>query len=164
MEKSILNLHGLLRLALLFLLFVNIIRIIFPTFKNYKREELNWGRWLLLIAGANFVTVVYLYLYGKYGFMTLTYQGYLRTDLLQIAYLRFWLIEYPTLMLLSSVLIIVAFRIIRKKNLGLTKYKKACFLYIAAFLIIIIEMPWKFRNTELTIITPTAMNANGMVK
>ncbi len=150
MEKGILGFHELLRWALLALLVVNIFRNLIPTAKNYKREEQNWVRWLLLVSGANFLTIIYIYLYGKYGLLILKDQGYQIMDIFQLTYLRFWLIEYPIMMLISIGCIVFAYKISVRSTLCNNKYRKVSKLYILALLFIITAIPWKFRNIEIT--------------
>ena len=150
MEKGILGFHELLRWALLALLVINIFRNLIPTMKNYRSEEKNWVRWLLLVSGANFLTIIYIYLYGKYGLLILKDQGYSIMDVFQLTYLRFWLIEYPIMMLISIGCIVFAYKISIRSTLCTSKYRKVSKLYILALLFIITAIPWKFRNTEIT--------------
>ncbi len=149
MYTGVLNFHSILRWCFLLLLAINIIRSLFPTTKHYNGENLNWGRWLLVATYFNLATSIYLYLFGRYGITLLKHEGYQYSDIFNIPYLRFWLVEHPSMMLLSMIIIGVANRISRSKSLLDNKYRMMSILYIMALCIILAAIPWPFRNASI---------------
>jgi len=105
MYSGILSFHSVLRWVFLLLLLVNIIRSLFPTIKHYNGENLYWGKWLIVATYFNLATSVYLYFFGRYGLTLLRINGYRYSDIFNIPYLRFWLVEHPSMMLLSMIII-----------------------------------------------------------
>lgn len=149
MYSGILSFHSVLRWVFLLLLLVNIIRSLFPTIKHYNGENLYWGKWLIVATYFNLATSVYLYFFGRYGLTLLRINGYRYSDIFNIPYLRFWLVEHPSMMLLSMIIISAAFKISKSNTSIDNKYRMMSFLYIMALCIILAAIPWPFHNPEI---------------
>ena len=158
MYEGVLSFHSILRWCFLVLLFINIVRSLFPTLKHYNNENLKWGQWLLVCTYFNLATAIYLYLFGRYGITLLKNQGYRYSDIFNIPYLRFWLIEHPSLMLLSMIIISSAHKVSKSNSLLDNKYRLMSILYIMALCIILSAIPWPFRNLEFARQVVTRIN------
>jgi hypothetical protein len=67
-------------------------------------------------------------------------------NVMHTPWLRFWLVEHPTMMLTSIVLITVSHSFSKKAIEPLKKHKIMSVLYILALVIIFAAVPWPFRG------------------
>lgn len=87
---------------------------------------------------------LYQWLAGRYGILTTKLpEG---TSLMKSKFYRFFWVEHPLFMILAIVLITLAYRMSKKPLPSPTKYKRAFWLFAIALLMILLAVPWPFRE------------------
>ena len=145
MEKGLLDLHNLLRWILLILLLLSI----YKAYSGWKRKKVfspgDRKTWLftLIAAHTNLLIGLYLWLWGRFGMLKISAppEGVTKNKF----YLFFW-IEHPAMMILSVIMITLAYRVAKKTLPDSTKYARGLWLFIVALLFILVAIPWPFRH------------------
>ncbi len=145
MYEGILGLHSLLRWALIVFLVINIIRVNVEASEHFDAVDKKWSLRLLITTHLNLLAALYLYFFGKNGLQILQDQKYTMKDVMQTSWLRFWIVEHPSMMLVSIILITISHSISKKDITPLKKHRIMSILYIAALIIILAAVPWQFR-------------------
>ena len=143
--EGILGLHSLLRWILLILLIVNIIRVNIESKDRFDETDMKFSFWMTIFTWLNLIAAIDLYLFGHNGISIMKEQGYSMKDVLNSEWLRFWIIEHPSLMLIALSMLIVSHSICMRNFTAPTKHKVMNILYVSALLLIIIAIPWPFR-------------------
>ena len=65
---------------------------------------------------------------------------------METSWLRFWLVEHPTMMVSSIIIITISHSFSKKSIEPIKKHKIMSILYIVALVIIIAGVPWPFRG------------------
>lgn len=134
MDTGLLHLHNVLRWVILILLLV----AIFQTFsKNsgIKKSSL----WLIIAAHTTLILGFYQWFTGSLGLKMIQNVGF--STVMKDSAARFWALEHFAGMLIAIILITVA----RGKAKTLN-YKSAFWLYLIALIIILVSIPWPFRE------------------
>lgn len=134
MYNGILHLHNLLRWIILILLIVNLVNV-FGGKKNVKLS-------LYLMISAHLMLVIGLYQYiaGDLGMATLKAAG--MGQVMKNAAARYWAVEYITGMVIAIVLITLGHGRVKRD----ADTKKAKLYFSLALLLILLMMPWPFRE------------------
>lgn len=135
MDTGLLHLHNILRWVILALLVISIVTTYGATNNGNKKF------WLFTLIVSH--TMLLIGLYQVYNF----YQRIQEVapvsmgDIMKNKYNRFYIIEHPVLMILSVILITLAYGNTKKD-----KYKKAFRLFLVALVAILAAVPWPFRD------------------
>ncbi len=146
MDTGLVHLHNLLRWVILILLVVSIIK----SYHGWKgKKSFTTGdrkTWLftMITAHTTLVLGLYQWLAGRMGMLTTTLpEG---TSFMKEKAYRFFWMEHPLLMILSIVLITLGYGMAKKKVADEVKYKKAFQYFVIALILILIGIPWPFRE------------------
>ncbi len=133
MDTGLLHLHNILRWVILVLLVISIITTYGATNNGNKKF------WLFTLIASHIMLLIGLYqtILGRFGWTKLP-EG---ANIMKDKFLRFYLVEHPTLMILSVILITLAY-----SNTKKSKYKKAFQLFLVALIAILAAVPWPFRE------------------
>lgn len=146
MDTGLLHLHNLLRWVILLLLLVSVI-VAFTGWTSKRAFRPGDKRiWMFTLIFSHIMLVVGLYqwLAGRYGILTTKLpEG---TSLMKSKFYRFFWVEHPIFMILAIVLITLAYRMSKKPLPSPTKYKRAFWLFAIALLMILLAVPWPFRE------------------
>lgn len=134
MYNGVLHLHNLLRWIILILLIVNLVNV-FGGKKNVKLS-------LYLMISAHLMLVIGLYQYiaGDLGMATLKAAG--MGQVMKNAAARYWAVEHITGMVITIVLITLGHGRVKRD----ADTKKAKLYFSLALLLILLMMPWPFRE------------------
>ncbi|HAK11240.1 MAG TPA: hypothetical protein DIW54_00820 [Chitinophagaceae bacterium] len=134
MYNGILHLHNLLRWIILILLIVNVVSL----FGGKKNAKLS----LYLMISAHLMLVIGLYQYiaGDLGLATIKVAGMGQTMKNSVA--RYWAVEHITGMLIAIILITLGHGRVKRD----TNTKRAKLYFTLALLLILVMMPWPFRE------------------
>jgi hypothetical protein len=137
MYNGLLHLHNLLRWVILVLLVIALFQSL------TKREGLRKSSlWLLISAHITLLIGLYQYFASE----TVGYSIVKRMDgfgsVMKDSFARFWVVEHFTGMLIAIIIITIA----RGKAKKLS-YGAAFWLYLTALIILLISIPWPFRET-----------------
>lgn len=146
METGLLHLHNLLRWVILILLLVSIAK----AYSGWQgRKVLSPGDkklWLFTMISAHITLLIGLYQvsFGRYGFITTHLpEG---TDVMKDKFYRFFWIEHPVGMLIAIVLITLGRGMAKKAVADEIKYRKAFYFFLLALIVILVTVPWPFRE------------------
>jgi uncharacterized membrane protein len=134
MEKGLLDLHSLLRWAIILLLLITIL------FALARKQSIRSSSlWLLICAHTTLLIGLYQLIFsGRYAMLKGLPPG---TELMKSAVYRFYWVEHPLMMIIAIVLITVA----RGKAKALN-YKATGWLLFIALIVILAAVPWPFRE------------------
>ena len=146
MQTGLVHLHNFLRWVILILLVFSIIK----SYTGWQQKKLfspgDKKIWLFTMIAAHITLLIGLYqwLFGRYGIISPGIpEG---VHLMKDKFYRFFLVEHPTGMIISIVLITLAHGMAKKAVSDETKYKKAFWYFTIALLVILITVPWPFRE------------------
>lgn len=87
---------------------------------------------------------LYQVAFGRYGFLSVTLpEG---TRVMKDTFFRFFWIEHPVGMLIAIVLITLGHGMAKKTVSDEVKYRKAFYFFLFALVIILVSIPWPFRE------------------
>jgi len=146
MDTGLLHLHNLLRWVILILLLASILK----SYSGWQQKKLFTAGdkkiWLFTLIAAHITLLVGLYqwLFGRYGLISKGLpEG---TNIMKDKFYRFFLVEHPTGMIISIILITLGYGMAKKQVSDETKFKKAFWYFVIALLVILITVPWPFRQ------------------
>jgi hypothetical protein len=146
MDTGLLHLHNLLRWVILILLLISI----FKSYAGWQKKKLFTGGdkkiWLFTMIAAHITLLVGLYqwLFGRYGLVSKGIpEG---TDIMKDKFYRFFLVEHPTGMIIAIILITLGYGMSKKPVSDETKFRKAFWYFTLALLVILVTVPWPFRQ------------------
>jgi hypothetical protein len=146
MDTGLLHLHNLLRWVILILLVASIVK----SYSGWQRKKLftagDKKLWLFTMIAAHITLLVGLYqwLFGRYGLISKGVpEG---THIMKDKFYRFFLVEHPTGMIISIILITLGYGMSKKPVSDETKFRKAFWYFFLALLVILATVPWPFRQ------------------
>ena len=146
MQTGLVHLHNFLRWVILVLLILSIVK----SYTGWQQKKLfsagDRKVWLFTLIAAHITLLIGLYqwAYGRYGFMvTKMPEG---ESVMKNKFFRFFWVEHPTGMILSIILITLGYGMAKKSISDETKYKKAFWYFFIALLVILVTVPWPFRE------------------
>jgi len=146
MQTGLLHLHNLLRWVILVLLFLSILQAFtgFTGKKVFKPSDKK--TWLFTMIAAHITLLLGLYqiAFGRYGFLSTSLpEG---VSVMKDKFYRFYLVEHPVTMILAIVFITLGYRMSKKGVTDEMKYKKAFTYFMIALLLLLVGIPWQFRE------------------
>jgi hypothetical protein len=146
MQMGLVHLHNLLRWVILILLVISIIK----SYSGWQQKKVfkpaDKKTWLFTLIAAHITLLIGLYqwLFGRYGvFVTSLPAG---VSVMKDKFYRFFWVEHPTGMIISIILITLGYGMAKKSVSDVTKFKKAFWYFTIALLVILITVPWPFRQ------------------
>lgn len=134
MYNGLLHLHNILRWVILILLLISI----FQAFTKNQRIQ-KTSLWLMIAAHTTLILGVSQWMIGHVGLKMIQTNGF--STVMKDSVLRFFAVEHFAGMLIGIILITIA----RGKSKALN-YKAAAWLYLIALIIILVTIPWPFRE------------------
>jgi len=134
MYKGLLDLHSVLRWAILILLLIALLQAL-----GKKAGIGKSSLWLLICAHVTLLIGLYQWFTGKLGLKLIQDAGF--DVVMKDAASRFWAIEHITGMLIAIILITIA-----RGKAKVLNYKAAAWLYLIALILILATVPWPFRE------------------
>lgn len=146
MDIGLLHLHNLLRWVIIVLLIISI----YKAYTGWQQKKVfspaDKRIWLFTLISAHITLVLGLYqwLWGRYGMLKTTLpEG---VSVMKNKFFRFFWVEHPTFMIIAIVLITLGHGMAKKPIPDLSKYKRAFWLFVLALLMILVAVPWPFRE------------------
>lgn len=145
METGLVHLHNLLRWVILICLIAAVIRSYSRWQSKKPFAATDRKLWLFTMIAAHITLLLGLYqvIAGRYGITKGLPEG---TKLMENAFYRFFWIEHPVLMLVAIILITLGRGMAKKPVNDTVKYKKAFWFFFIALLLILVAIPWPFRE------------------
>ncbi len=146
MQIGLLHIHNLLRWVILILLVLSIVK----AWQGWMGKKVFTPRdkkiWLFTMIAAHITLLLGLYqvAFGRFGFMMNSLpEG---TSFMKDKFFRFYWIEHPVGMIIAIVLITLGYGMSKKAVTDEVKYKKAFYYFLVALIIILVSIPWPFRE------------------
>lgn len=133
MYQGLLHLHNSLRWIILILM----VLVIFQSFRK-DRQLVTTSLWLMITSHITLLLGIYQWLNGELGLSLIEKNG--MGEVMKTSVYRFWAIEHITAMLIAIVLITVARGSVKDQ-----RFKNASWMYLIAFFLIMVSIPWPFR-------------------
>ena len=134
MYKGLLDLHSVLRWAILILLLIALLQA-FGKKPGIRKSSL----WLLICAHITLLVGLYQWFTGKLGLKLIQDAGF--SVVMKDSASRFWAVEHITGMLIAIILITIA-----RGKAKVLNYNAAAWLYLIALILILATVPWPFRE------------------
>ena len=146
MDTGLLHLHNLMRWVIIILLLLSIFKA-FTGWQQKKTFSASDRRvWLFTMIAAHITLLIGLYqwLWGRYGMLKIDLpEG---ESIMKNKFYRFFWVEHPTFMILAIIMITVGNGMAKKSLPDIVKYRRAFWFFIIALLMIIVAVPWPFRD------------------
>lgn len=144
MEKGLLHLHSLLRWVILILLLVALYKSFADRHRAFTPGHKKTGLFLMIFSDIMLLLGMYQWFTGSLGLKMIQASG--MSAVMKNAVTRFFAIEHLLGMVVAIILIHVGYSY-SKKNIGdAVKHKRTLLFYGLALLIILISIPWPFRE------------------
>jgi hypothetical protein len=146
MYQGLLHLHNLLRWVILLLAVIAIVKAYtgMTSRKPFTNGDRKVGLFLMISAHLTFLIGLYQWVAGDWGLKSIQNLG--MGDVMKNSVYRFWAIEHFIGMLIAIILITVG-RGVSKKNISdKAKHTKTFWYYLVALIIILVTVPWPFRE------------------
>jgi len=146
MQMGLVHLHNILRWVILILLVFSIIK----SFNGWKQKKPftpgDKKIWLFTMIAAHITLLIGLYqlLFGRYGIVSKGLPD--GVNIMKDKFYRFFLVEHPTGMIIAIALITLGYGMAKKTVSDETKFRKACWYFTIALLVILATVPWPFRQ------------------
>ena len=146
MQTGLLHLHNLLRWIILVLLLLSILKSYtgMTTKKSFEASDKKIWLFTMIAAHITLLLGLYQWLLGRYGI--LSYVKPEGVSMMKDPYLRFFQMEHPVSMILAIVMITLGYGMAKKNVEDTTKYKKAFRYFLLALVLILVAVPWPFRE------------------
>ena len=143
--NGLLHLHNLMRWVILVLILVAIFKAYggMTTKRAFDNGDKKTGLLLMIAAHITLLIGIYQWIVGPWGLKNISARG--MSEVMKNGVYRFFAIEHLAGMIIAIVLITIG-RGVAKKNIpDGSKHKKAFWMFLVAFVIILISVPWPFR-------------------
>jgi hypothetical protein len=144
MYTGMLHLHSFLRWIILLLLLIVVFRSMTAGKRPFNAADKRFGLFTLIACDLQLLIGFYMWFTGAYGLNTFENQP--MKDIMSNKVMRFFSIEHLTSMIIAIALVHIG-RAVAKKNLPDTvKHRRTLIFFGLALLIILITIPWPFRE------------------
>lgn len=147
MYNGLLHLHSVLRWLILILLLVALYKSFVDRAKSFGTPHRKTGMVLMICADIMLLLGLYQWFTGDWGLKSIQNNG--MSVVMKNSGLRFFAIEHLTGMLIAIILIHLGYSYAKKDVPDAVKHKRTLLFYGLALLIILIVIPWPFRNVGL---------------
>ena len=146
MYNGLLHLHSVLRWVILILLLVALFKSYADKARPFTSSHRKVGMILMICADIMLALGLYQWFAGDWGLKSIQRNGFSEIMKKENAVLRFYAIEHIVLMLIAIILIHTGYSYAKKDVPDAVKHKKSLLFYGLALLLILIAIPWPFRN------------------
>lgn len=143
---GLVHLHNFLRWVIIILLLLSIVK----SYTGWKQQKVftagDKKTWLFTMIAAHITLLIGLYqlFFGRFGIISKGIpEG---VNVMKDKFYRFFLVEHPTGMIIAIVLITLGYGMAKKQVSDAIKFKKAFWFFTIALLVILITVPWPFRQ------------------
>ena len=138
------HLHSIGRWIILLLLLIAIFNSLVAGQRPWIRSDARTGTILTIFADLMFLIGISLWYFGPRGYKTIESMG--MSAVMKNSVARFFAIEHITMMLIAVILIHIGKAQARKAISDKAKHRRTLLFYLIALIIIMISIPWPFRQ------------------
>lgn len=146
MQTGLVHLHNILRWVILIFLLVSIGK----SYSGWKNKKIftagDRKTWLFTLIFSHLTLLLGLIqvFFGRFGIFTSSLpEG---TSVMKNKFYRFFWIEHPTAMILAIIFITLGYGMAKKSVADEVKYRKAFTYFLIALILILVAIPWPFRE------------------
>ncbi len=144
MYNIILHIHSSLRWIVLLLLLIVFYRSVTADNRPFTDTDKKYGLFTMIVCDIMLLIGLYQWFAGSWGLYSIQHNG--MKEVMQNPVLRFYAVEHTTGMLIAIIMVHIG-RAYTKKNIpDSTKHKRAALFFGLALLIVLISLPWPFRE------------------
>ena len=142
MERGLLDLHNFMRWVILVLALITIIRSLIGmnSGKIFTKGDRKTALFLMIATDIQMLLGLFLY-FSKGWFNALT-----SGNVMSVAYNRFFAVEHLLGMIIALVLIHAGYAATKRNIADASRYKKLFWYTLVALVVILISIPWPFRE------------------
>jgi len=146
MQTGLVHLHSLLRWVILILLLISIVKAYTGWKSGNVVRDGDRRIWLFTMIASHLTLLlgIYQWLIGRYGIISMHLPEGAAAP--EGKFLRFFQIEHPVMMILAILLITRGYTISKKPFADGVGNKKVFQFFLAALVIILLMIPWPFRE------------------
>ena len=146
MATGLVHLHNILRWLILLFLTVSILQSFsgWRKKKTFTRSDRRMWLYTLIVAHVTLLIGIYQWLAGRYGILTTKLPP--GVDIMKDKFYRFFWVEHPVGMVLAIGLITLGYGMSKKSVSDTTKFRRAFWYFTIALVIILITIPWPYRE------------------
>jgi hypothetical protein len=143
---GLLHLHNVMRWVILILLLVAIFKAFtgMNSRQAYNNGDKKVSLFLMISAHITLLIGLYQWIVGPWGLRNIQSLGF--GEVMKNGIHRFWAIEHLTGMLIAIILITIGKGVGKKNIPDASKHKKAFWFFLIALFIILLTVPWPFRE------------------
>ena len=143
---GLLHLHNVMRWVILILLLIAIFKAFtgMNTNKPYDNSDRKTSLFLMIAAHITLLIGLYQWIAGPWGLRNIQSIGF--GEVMKNGIHRFWAIEHMVGMLIAIILITLGKGVAKKNISDNSKHKKAFWFFLIALFIILLVVPWPFRE------------------
>lgn len=134
MYNGLLHMHNLLRWLILLFLLISLFQA-FTKSQGIRKSSL----WLMICAHITLLIGLYQWFVGSLGWKTIQSAGF--SAVMKDDASRFWAVEHIAGMLIAIILITIG-----RGKAKVLNYKAASWLFLIALIILLVTIPWPFRE------------------
>jgi hypothetical protein len=144
MYNGLLHLHSLLRWVILILILVAIFRSLADRNKPFTPGHRKTGMFLMITCDIMLLLGLYQWFAGDWGLRSIRLNG--MSVVMKNSSLRFFAVEHIAAMILAIILVHIGYSYSKKSIPDKSKHTRTLLFYGLALLIILVSIPWPFRD------------------
>ncbi len=144
--NALLHAHSGLRWVVLILMIATIADSAIRMYRPFKESERKLALFALISLHTQFLLGIILYILSPT--MRSIFSGH-PEDIMGRSINRFWVVEHPLMMVLAVILVTVGYTRAKRQSEHWAKHRMTFFYYLAALLLILLSIPWPFREVGL---------------
>jgi len=144
MYTGMLHLHSFLRWIILLLLLIVIFRSLTAGSRPFNNTDRKFGLFTMIACDVMLLIGLYLWFVGTYGLNSFENLG--MKEIMSNKVIRFFSVEHFAGMIIAIALVHVGKSVAKKKLPDTVKHKRTLIFFGLALLIILISIPWPFRE------------------
>ncbi len=147
MYAGILDLHSVLRYIVLLVALWAIIKMASgkSSGRAFTASDKRPALFFLITMDLQLLVGLYLYIAGPWGLKNIQNQGF--GNVMKDAVSRFFAVEHLLGMLISVILVHIGYSATKKDIADRKKFSKAFWCFLIALIVILISIPWPFRES-----------------
>jgi len=146
MATGLLHIHSALRWVVLILMIATIADSAIRMYRPFKESERKLALFALISLHTQFLIGILLYFFSPKMQHIFSNRG---EDIMGDSTLRFLVVEHPIMMLIAVILVTVGYSRAKRQSEHWAKHRMTFFYYLAALILILLSIPWPFREVGL---------------
>lgn len=144
--NALLHAHSGLRWIVLILMITTIADSAIRMYRPFKESERKLALFALISMHMQLLIGILIYAFSPT--MRAIFSGH-SEDIMGVSANRFWVVEHPLMMIVAVILVTVGYSRAKRQSEHWAKHRMTFFYYLAALILILLSIPWPFREVGL---------------